>query len=202
MRTKAGNKEQDIIDASIAVFSEEGYNEAKMHHIAEKAGIGIGTVYLYFRNKERILLRVFEIVWNDLYSIVSGIKMRGDLDPMEKMDRLIDSVFGYFAKYPKLSMVLITQQRNVMQLYKESPLHEVYSKALSESEAIIAEGQKTGVFNPSISPHFYQYFFFGGIRNSLLQWAGEPEAISLQELRANIKTVLLAGITAHKTDPD
>jgi TetR/AcrR family fatty acid metabolism transcriptional regulator len=198
MRIKEGNKEQDIIDASIAVFSEEGYNEAKMHHIAERAGIGIGTVYLYFKNKEKILLRIFEIVWSDLYVIISSLKSNGDLDPMRKVDLLIDSVFDYFAKYPKLSMVLATQQRYTVQAFKKSTVEDIYSKTLSEGEAIIAEGQKKGVFYSSISPRFYQNFFFGGIRNSLMQWANEPESISLSELRVNVKTVLLAGITANK----
>jgi AcrR family transcriptional regulator len=198
MRIKEGNKEQGIIDASIEVFSKEGYSEAKMHQIADKAGIGIGTVYLYFRNKEKILLRIFENIWTDLYTIVAGIKSNDELDPLKKMDRLVDSVFDYFASYPKLSMILVTQQRYIDQRYKDSLFHDLYSQTLLQSESIIAQGQKLGVFNPSISTSFYQHFFFGGIRNSLLQWANDAETISLTELRANIKTVLLAGITAYK----
>ena len=40
MRKKEGHKEQDIINAAIKVFGQKGYSGAKMHHIAEVAGIG------------------------------------------------------------------------------------------------------------------------------------------------------------------
>jgi TetR/AcrR family transcriptional regulator, fatty acid metabolism regulator protein len=200
MRTKEGDKERDIINASITVFGDEGYNGAKMHHIAEHAGVAIGTVYLYFRNKEKILLRIFEIVWTELYNIVMIIKKSNELDPMQKMERLIDLVFDYFSTNPKLSMVLINQQKYIAASYGKTPFHTPYFKALKESESIIAEGQEKGVFNPSISANFFQYFFFGGIRNSLLQWANDAETISLSELRTNIKTVLMAGIATHETE--
>jgi TetR/AcrR family transcriptional regulator, fatty acid metabolism regulator protein len=196
MRTKEGDKERDIINASIAVFGEDGYDSAKMHQIADRAGIGIGTVYLYFRNKEKILLHIFEVVWNDLYTIVTTIRNNNDLDPSQKLDQLIDRVFDYFAKNPQLSRILINQQQYIVRSKKEPPFQTAYTKALMESEAIIAEGQKKGVFNPSISANFFQYFFFGGIRNSLMQWANDSKKIALSELRINIKTVLMAGIAS------
>lgn len=45
-----------IIDAAIKVFSQYGYNGATMRMIAKEAGISVGGVYLYFRNKEELSL--------------------------------------------------------------------------------------------------------------------------------------------------
>ena len=159
MRKKEGHKEQDIIGAAIKVFGKKGFDGAKMHHIADTAGVGIGTVYLYFRNKEKILLRVFEVVWNDLYTIVSTIKNNPEFSPMEKLDRLIDNVFDYFAKNPEITIVLLNQHNYGDRSRKETPFQTMYVKTIAESELIIAEGQKTGVFNPSISTSFFQFFF-------------------------------------------
>jgi TetR/AcrR family fatty acid metabolism transcriptional regulator len=200
LRTREGNKEQDIINAAMAVFGEKGFNDAKMHHIAEKAGIGTGTVYLYFKNKEEILLRTFELVWSELHALVAAIKADSALKPTQKLSRLIDSVFDYFAKDLKLSTVLINQQKYLVRSRDESSFHAIYARTLEKCESIIAEGQKAGVFNASIRPIFFQSFFFGGIRNSLWQWANAPDVISLDELRADIKTVLMAGITASKEE--
>jgi len=57
MRTKEGNKEQAIVTAAINVFASVGYFDAKIHRIADNADIATGTVYLYFSNKEKILLK-------------------------------------------------------------------------------------------------------------------------------------------------
>ena len=47
-------KQTDIIKASIRVFSEHGFDGAKMESIAKEAGIGKGTIYEYFESKERL----------------------------------------------------------------------------------------------------------------------------------------------------
>lgn len=47
-------KQTDIINAAIRVFSEHGFDGAKMEYIAKEAGIGKGTVYEYFESKERL----------------------------------------------------------------------------------------------------------------------------------------------------
>lgn len=43
-----------IIDAAIAVFSAKGYAKANIREIAKSAGISVGGVYLYFKNKEEL----------------------------------------------------------------------------------------------------------------------------------------------------
>ncbi len=43
-----------IVAAAIDVFSKSGYGEANIRDIAAKAGISIGSVYLYFKNKEEL----------------------------------------------------------------------------------------------------------------------------------------------------
>ena len=118
------------------------------------------------------------------------------LDPVRKLERLIDSVFDYFARNPKVSMDFINQQRYIVQHGRESAFQDVYARTLHKIELIIAEGQKKGFFNTAVSANFYQSFFFGGIRNSLWQWANDTMSISLAELRSSIKTVLMACITA------
>ncbi|HWB98816.1 MAG TPA: TetR/AcrR family transcriptional regulator [Bryobacteraceae bacterium] len=49
-----------ILRAAAQVFAEQGYQAATMDGIAERAGIGKGTVYEYFRNKQDLFFAVFD----------------------------------------------------------------------------------------------------------------------------------------------
>src|SRR3954463_5490649 len=53
-------KYMQIIDAAVIVIAENGYHQAQVSKIAKQAGVADGTIYLYFKNKEDILISLFE----------------------------------------------------------------------------------------------------------------------------------------------
>lgn len=67
-RKKDKEKLDRILDSALALFSERGFNTTTMEEIAERAGIATGTVYLYVRNKEDILEKLFD----RFYEIYAG----------------------------------------------------------------------------------------------------------------------------------
>ena len=52
-------KYKQIVDAAVIVIAENGYHQAQVSKIAKEAGVADGTIYLYFKNKEDILISVF-----------------------------------------------------------------------------------------------------------------------------------------------
>src|SRR5579864_6123063 len=55
-----GRKRDAILRAAIDVFAERGYFNAQVADVARAAGIAAGTVYLYFRSKDDLLISIFE----------------------------------------------------------------------------------------------------------------------------------------------
>src|SRR2546425_12835829 len=53
------DKPQQIIDAAIRVFARHGYYNSRVSDIAREAGMASGTIYLYFRTKDDILITLF-----------------------------------------------------------------------------------------------------------------------------------------------
>lgn len=49
-----------IIDAAVEVIAENGYHQSQVSKIAKQAGVADGTIYLYFKNKEDILISLFK----------------------------------------------------------------------------------------------------------------------------------------------
>ena len=53
-------KYKQIVDAAVIVIAENGYHQAQVSKIAKEAGVADGTIYLYFKNKEDILISLFQ----------------------------------------------------------------------------------------------------------------------------------------------
>src|SRR5258705_12890273 len=61
-RTEAApeGKRERILDAAVKVFAAEGFYNAKGAQIAQEAGVADGTIYLYFKSKDDLLISLFE----------------------------------------------------------------------------------------------------------------------------------------------
>src|SRR6476659_3781371 len=59
-RAGGGDKRERILDAAELVFAQHGFFAAKVSEIAKEAGVADGTIYLYFKNKDDLLISLFE----------------------------------------------------------------------------------------------------------------------------------------------
>src|SRR5215207_6240008 len=61
-----GDKRDLILRAATKVFAQNGYFQSQVADVARVAGIAAGTVYLYFKSKEELLVSIFERSMNDV----------------------------------------------------------------------------------------------------------------------------------------
>ena len=57
------DKRERIIDAAIEVFCVSGYEAASMADVAAKAGVGKGTLYLYFDSKQSLFEEAYRVCY-------------------------------------------------------------------------------------------------------------------------------------------
>lgn len=193
MRTKEGNKDKDILEAAVKVFASNGYHKAKISKIAEVAGVATGSVYVYFENKESILLKIFEQLWEKLFIELKIVAETQNLSPLEKIDAMIDLVFDVFTENPSLAIVFVNEQ-NHLQQSNNSGFTNYYEKFLDLGEDVIKEGMKSGLFSPSVDLNVFRYYLLGGIRNLLQHWAQDPKEFPLNKIRQNVKLLTKHGI--------
>jgi AcrR family transcriptional regulator len=55
-----GEKRDRILRAAVKIFSRKGFFNSKVSEIARAAEVADGTIYLYFRNKDDLLISLFE----------------------------------------------------------------------------------------------------------------------------------------------
>ena len=193
MRTRSGNKEQDILNAAISVFAEYGFHSAKIAKIAETAGVASGSMYLYFRNKEHILIRIFKQLWQKLAANMQELIKRDDLDYVQKIEGLVDYIIDVFTRNPALAIVFVNEQEQLIRRGNED-VSEYYEQFLDMAEQVFTGGKQSGMINQEIDAWVFRNFAFGGIRHLLHQWAGNPGLHSLETIRRGIKILIKQGV--------
>ena len=138
-------KYKQIVDAAVIVIAENGYHQAQVSKIAKEAGVADGTIYLYFKNKEDILISVFREKMAIFVNNVEVI-LKQDIDTSEKLFRMIDSHFRILHEDRHLAIVT---QLELRQSNKELRLriNEVLKEYLTLLDAILKEGIVNGALD-------------------------------------------------------
>ncbi len=193
MRKKEGNKEVAILDSAIKVFAEFGYHKSKIYKIAELANVATGSVYVYYEDKEAILRKIFDQLWDRLYLQLKSVHENEHLTSIEKVDALIDILFDIFLENSALALVFVNEQFQLIQKAPEK-FTDSYNKFLDLGEHIVQDGIDTKLFNPKIDVKIIRSFIFGGLRHLLHQWAHEPALYPLHSIRQNVKFIIKNGL--------
>ncbi|MFA5353359.1 MAG: TetR/AcrR family transcriptional regulator [Thermodesulfovibrionales bacterium] len=92
-------KRDEIIRAALELIAEHGFHGAPMAMIAERAGVGAGTIYRYFENKDVLINELFREL-HDKLSAVLGEGYETDKPIRERFFHLGTSLLRYFIKNP------------------------------------------------------------------------------------------------------
>lgn len=161
-------RHQQIADAAIAVFAEKGFHQARVSDIASRAGVADGTIYLYFRNKEDILLSIFEEKMDEL---IAGLRtaLEGIDDPVERIRTFAVFHFGQVDRNQALAEVLQVELRLSNKFLKEYRPKKLWDY-LGILEDIIRDGAATGAFRADVEPFLATWAIFGALDELGMQW--------------------------------
>jgi len=155
------DKHDRIIKAAIKVFAKNGFYNSRVSEIAKEAQVADGTVYLYFKNKDDILIRLFE---EEMDKIITNMKEEMDKvpEPDEKLRKFAVIHLNMVRENKSLAEVIqveLRQSSKFMHEYKNRKFIE-YLNIIS---GIVKEGQRTGCFRPDIMPGLFKRSFFGAL---------------------------------------
>ncbi len=193
MRVKEGNKEKDILEAAIEVFAKHGYHMAKISKIAEVANVATGSVYVYFKNKEDILLKVFADLWSKLHKEFKLLEANTSLSAIEKLDGMVDLIFDVLTANQSLALVVVNEQ-NHLQKSNKNEFTDFYEKFLDVGETIINNGISNNSFTANVDVEIFKQFVLGAVRHLVHCWANEHDKFPINKIRQNVKLLIKYGI--------
>jgi TetR/AcrR family fatty acid metabolism transcriptional regulator len=191
------DKRSLITEAAVEVFAEKGFRQARVSDIAKRAGVADGTIYLYFKNKEDILLSIFEEKM-DLLLQRLGDTLEGVDDPEERIRRFAHFHFEQVRQDRAAAEVLQVELRLSNKFLKEYRPEKLWAY-LGMFGQIVREGQDRGLFRPDIDPFIAMWAFFGGLDELAMQWvlSKKSERFSLESAAAQVAEVFIRGMSVR-----
>jgi TetR/AcrR family transcriptional regulator, fatty acid metabolism regulator protein len=164
----AAERRRQILDAAVAVFARQGFNQCRVSDIADEAGVAYGLVYHYFRSKDEVLDTLFLERWNVLLQVIRDLDGR-DLPAREKLAAIASFIVDSYRHDPDLMKVIIVEVTRAANSFGRTHLGQI-REAYALIEAIVVKAQADGEFKDTVTPPFAAMAFYGAIEQVLTGW--------------------------------
>jgi TetR/AcrR family fatty acid metabolism transcriptional regulator len=194
-----GDKRERILDAAVHVFAHKGFWSSKISEIAREAGVADGTIYLYFKSKDDLLISLFEDRMERVNETLAAAMASSD-NAADKLRRFVETHLELVSANRDQAEVLTVELRQSSKFIKEyaNPKFGDFLKLLA---SVIEEGQRKGELNRNIRPHLAARALFGAVDELSLWWVlrGDPRE-DLTRAAGEIVEMILNGMASH-TEP-
>jgi TetR/AcrR family fatty acid metabolism transcriptional regulator len=193
---RSADKRERILDAAVRVFAKKGFHATRVSEVAKAAGVADGTIYLYFRSKEELLVSLFEDRVERLLAFLEAELPRARGAPA-KLRRVIEIQLGLLEGERDLAEVVTVILRQSTKLMKEyaAPKFTAYLDAIGR---VVAEGQAAGEIRRDVSPHLAARVVFGALDGIAMTWAlGKADRGGLVRASGQLAAIVLRGLEPH-----
>lgn len=186
------DKPQQIIEAAVRVFARKGYYNSRVTDIAKEAGIAAGTIYLYFRTKDDILVTLFR---EKMAQFVGSLRkaIADEPDAVAKLSRLIRLHFEMLEEDPQLAEVVQVELRQGQKFFRGASTHEIGSYfALITS--VLEEGVAEGRFRAGLPVKVATKALFGAMDQMATSWVLGKRGYRLADTADAVADIFLRGL--------
>jgi len=191
-RPDKADKRDAILRAAIETFAARGFFNAQVADVARSAGVAAGTVYLYFRGKDDLLISIFERTMTD--AIAAGresvASKRGAVERLREVARLHFERMGRDRNLAVVFQVELRQSTKFMERFSATYLRQY----LGIIRDVIAEGQAEGTFRAGVNPTLAAKMFFGVLDEMATNWMLSKRKYSLAAQADEVVDLFVGGL--------
>ena len=191
-RADKADKRDAILRAAIETFAARGFFNAQVADVARGAGVAAGTVYLYFRGKDDLLISIFERTMKE--AIAAGRdSVAARTSPLEQLREIAALHLERLGRDRDLAVVFqieLRQSTKFMERFSATYLREY----LGIIRDVIAEGQTKGVFRKQINPTLAAKMLFGALDEMATNWILSRRKYSLAAEADGVVDLFVGGL--------
>jgi len=181
-RIEKNHKYHQILEAAVKVFARQGFHQSTVAQIAKEAGVADGTIYLYFKNKDDILVQFFSFRAKQVFE-----SFREEVDRAEtSSDKLRNLVYRHLAEFQRDRDGAVVYQ---VETHQNSRLAETQIKEMSKMyrdliSEIVEQGQQEGTIRKDLYVGLVKRFIIGAVDEVINTWLhsnGEYDLVSMAD---------------------
>lgn len=161
-------KRERILDAAERVFAHRGFFAAKVADIAREAGVADGTIYLYFKSKDDLLISLFEsriVRVNQQLAVAVAAAPH----PRAQLTAFVRTYLQLIADQPTAAEVLTIELRQSTKFMREYSARR-FGELLAILAAVIAAGQERGELTAEVPAPVAARMIWGVLDELALAW--------------------------------
>jgi TetR/AcrR family transcriptional regulator, fatty acid metabolism regulator protein len=187
-------KPQQIIDAAIRVFARHGYYNSRVSDIAKEAGVASGTIYLYFKTKDDILVR---LVRERMAEWVAFLRQATAAlpDAPAKLRRLVALHLKMLEDNPDLAEVLQVELRQGHKFFRGASAHEI-TAYFALIGSVLEEGMAGGRIRPDLPVKLATKMLFGAMDQVATSWVLGKRRYRLSDTADAVADMFLNGVAS------
>jgi TetR/AcrR family fatty acid metabolism transcriptional regulator len=193
---RSADKYLRILDAAVAVFAEKGFFTARIADIADRADVADGTVYLYFKSKEEILMTAINTAF-DAFMSLARTELKKLASPAERLRRLAFLHLDALGSNRNLAVVFQMELRQSTRFLSEFSHHHMI-EYLSLVREAITDGQANGTFRREMSDKYAANCFFGALDEMVTSWVLSEHDYQLSNVADVVVDIFLNGMRSDK----
>ena len=191
-RPDKADKREAILRAATHVFAQRGFFNAQVADVARAAGVAAGTVYLYFRGKDDLLVSIFERTMRE--AIEEGraaiAPIDSPLDRLRAIARVHLERLGHDRSLAVVFQVELRQSTKFMERFSATAVREY----LGLIRDVIVDGQAKGVIRAGLNATLAAKLFFGALDEMATNWILSRRKYTLADESDAIVDILVKGL--------
>jgi TetR/AcrR family fatty acid metabolism transcriptional regulator len=192
-RQRQDGKHQKILKAASKIFAKRGFHNARVSEIAREANVADGTIYLYFKNKDDILIHLFEETMDGILR-----SMREEIqpltDPVEKLRVFVRRHLRLVEENPDLADVIQVELRQSNKFMKDYD-NRKFQEYLNLVAEIVREGQQMGALRADINPSIAKRVIYGALDELSTIWVlSRKRDRSVEQVARQVSDIIISGL--------
>jgi len=190
-------RKTQILNAAEDIFSQKGFDGARMEDIAGETGVSKGTLYLYFKSKDELIFAILDRMFQREFKQFEDLEKQSTsaIDTIWKMIDLISKdIVGLIRIIPIVYQFLALAFRNK---FVQAALKKYINHYLDILTPIIQQGIDSGEFR-AVDAREVSIAMGAIIEGTLLLWVYDRTIVDPEKnIQAGIK-ILMDGILTEK----
>ena len=178
------------------MIAEKGFFHSRVSRIADRAGVADGTIYLYFKNKDELLMAAIDSAFHGFIGRARG-EMAKITDPREKLRMMAFLHLEALGRNRNMAIVFQTELRHSARFLAQFS-HNLLVEYFDLIKDVLREGQEAGVFRRELPVKIAVNCFFGAVDEMVTSWIlwDKERDYPLSSLADVIVDIVLKGMEA------